>query len=340
MKLRQLEYLLAIVDNGLNITAAAERLYTSQPGVSKQIRLLEDELGFTLFARKGKALGSLTAEGSQVVDRARRVLQEVQHIRSLSDEIYHQKRGALHIGTTHTQARYVLPEVINAFRQQYPNVSLNLHQGTSEQIADMVTEKQVDFAIATGAHSLFPSLVMLPCYRWDRSIIVPADHELAQDDEPLTLERLAQFPLVTYVFSFSGESSLKRAFTDRGLVPEVVFTARDADVIKTYVKMGMGVGIIASMAQDCEESGLKALEIPGLFPRSTTWIGFRRDTVLTKFMYDFIEGFAPHLDQDRVREAVQLPEQSDIESLFEGTTLPLKGRCAEDVAEAEYAATQ
>ncbi len=332
MKLRQLEYLLAIVDNGLNITAAAERLYTSQPGVSKQIRLLEDELGFTLFARKGKALGSLTAEGAQVVERARRVFQEVQQIRSLSDEIYHQKRGTLQIGTTHTQARYVLPDVIQEFRQQYPNVSLDLHQGTSEQIADMVNDKQVDFAIATGSHALFPSLVMLPCYRWDRSIIVPADHELALDDTPLTLERLSEFPLVSYVFSFSEESSLKRAFTDRGLVPEVVFTARDADVIKTYVKMGMGVGVIASMAQDCEESGLKALEIPDLFPRSTTWIGFRRDTVLTKFMYEFIEGFAPHLTQNIVREAVQLPDQSDVEELFDGTVLPLKGRCAQDVA--------
>ncbi|MEM9532579.1 MAG: HTH-type transcriptional regulator CysB [Pseudomonadota bacterium] len=336
MKLRQLEYLLAIVDNGLNITAAAERLFTSQPGVSKQIRLLEEELGFSLFVRRGKALGALTAEGDAVVERARRVMQEVQQIRALSDEIYHQQRGELRIGTTHTQARYVLPEVINAFRQQYPNVSINLHQGTSEQIADMVAEKQVDFAIATGSHELFPTLVMLPCYRWDRSIIVPADHELATSEQPLTLARLAEFPLVTYVFSFSGESSLKRAFAAEGLVPEVVFTARDADVIKTYVKMGMGVGVIASMAQDCEESGLKALEIPELFPRSTTWIGFRRDTVLTKFMYDFIEGFAPHLVQDKVREAAQLPEQTDIESLFAGTSLPLKGRCAQTVAEATY----
>ncbi len=337
MKLRQLEYLLAIVDNGLNITAAAEKLYTSQPGVSKQIKLLEDELGFTLFSRKGKTLGALTAEGHEVVDRARRVMQEVQSIRTLSDRVYHQQQGSLSIGTTHTQARYVLPPVIREFREQYPNVALNLHQGTSEQIARMVEDKQVDFAIATGSHRLFPSLVMLPCYDWDRVIIAPHDHELAADGAEISLESLSRFPLVTYVFSYDGESSLKKAFTDQGLVPEVVFTARDADVIKTYVKMGMGVGVIASMAQDCEGSGLRAVEAPGLFPRSTTWIGFRRDAVLTKYMVDFIELFAPHLDQARVREAAQLPEQADIQRLFQGVELPLKGRCAEDVDISVYA---
>ena len=331
MKLRQLEYLLAIVDSGLNITAAAERLYTSQPGVSKQMKLLEDELGLTLFRRRGKSLGALTAEGEEVVARARRVLQEVQAIRTLSDRVYHQSRGELSIGTTHTQARYVLPEVIRVFRESYPNVTLNLHQGTSEQIADMVAEKRVDFAIATGSKSLFPALIILPCYRWDRAIIVPPEHELATRGANLTLEELARYPLVTYVFSFSGESSLKRAFAEKGLEPEVVFTARDADVIKTYVKMDMGVGIIASMAQDCEAERLIALEVPGLFPRSTTWIGFRRDTVLTKFMVDFIELFAPHLTQPRIRDAAQLTDQGEIDAMFAEVPLPLKGRCAEDV---------
>ncbi len=336
MKLRQLEYLLAIVDSGLNITAAAERLHTSQPGVSKQMKLLEDELGLTLFSRHGKSLAALTPEGVEVVARARRVLQEVQGITALSDRVYHQQKGELSIGTTHTQARYVLPPVIRAFRDSYPNVNLALHQGTSEQIANMVAEKQVDFAIATGSKGLFPSLVMLPCYRWDRVIIVPRGHELARrgDDEELTLEELARHPLVTYVFSFSGESSLKRAFAKKGLEPEVVFTARDADVIKTYVKMEMGVGIIASMAQDCEGENLVAIERPGLFPRSTTWIGFRRDTVLNKFMYDFVEGFAPHLTQARVREAAQLTDQDAIDQMFADVALPLKGRCAEDVESA------
>ncbi len=331
MKLRQLEYLLAIVDSGLNITAAAERLHTSQPGVSKQMKLLEDELGLTMFSRHGKSLASLTPEGEQVVERARRILQEVQSIRALSDRVYHEKSGELSIGTTHTQARYVLPEVIREFRASYPNVTLNLHQGTSEQIADMVADKRVDFAIATGSKSLFPTLVMLPCYRWDRVIIVPPSHALAERGSGLTLEELATHPLVTYVFSFSGESSLKRAFTEQGLEPEVVFTARDADVIKTYVKMDMGVGIIASMAQDCEGQNLVALEVPGLFPRSTTWVGFRRDAVLNKFMYDFIELFAPHLTQRRVRDAAQLAAQSEIDAMFKDLSLPLKGRCAEDV---------
>jgi LysR family cys regulon transcriptional activator len=335
MKLQQLKYLLAIVDNGLNITAAAERLYTSQPGVSKQLKLLEEELGLQLFARKGKSLGGVTAAGRQVIDRARLIMQEVENIRSLASDYYHEEEGTLSIATTHTQARYVLPGVIQAFRKQYPKVSLNLHQGTSEQIADMVAANEIDFAIATGSSELFSNLLLVPSYHWNRKILVPKDHGLAQLDRKLTLHDLAEFPLVTYVFSFGGQSSLKRAFAEQGLEPDVVFTARDADVIKTYVRMGLGVGIVASMAEDCDDKkDLAAIEAEGLFPRSTTWIGFRKDSVLRRYMLDFVSLFAPHITAEQLEQVRHARSQEDIDILFAEAQLPVRGGCSDNITEA------
>ena len=333
MKLQQLKYLLAIVDNGLNITAAADRLYTSQPGVSKQLKLLEEELGLQLFTRKGKSLEGMTTAGRQVIDRARLIMQEVDNIRSLASDYYQEEEGTLSIGTTHTQARYVLPEVVKAFRQLYPNVNLNLHQGTSEQIADMVGANKIDFAIATGSNHLFNELLLLPSYRWDRTILVPNSHELAALDRKLTLKDLADHPLVTYVFSFGGESSLKKAFTEKKLKPDVVFTARDADVIKTYVRMGLGVGIVASMAHECDDNkDLTAIDAEGLFPRSTTWIGFRKDAVLRRYMLNFIKLFAPHIDAQQLDAVVKAQQQEEIDLLFKDTKLPIRGGCSDDLS--------
>ena len=327
--------MLAIVDNGLNITAAAEKLYTSQPGVSKQLKLLEEELGLQLFTRKGKSLGGITAAGQQVIDRARLIMSEVDNIRSLASSFYHEEEGTLSIATTHTQARYVLPDVIREFRDRYPKVSLNLHQGTSEQIADMVAANEIDFAIATGSHELFGDLLLVPSYHWDRKIVVPKAHALAELDRKLTLADLAEHPLVTYVFSFGGQSSLKRAFADQGLEPDVVFTARDADVIKTYVRMGLGVGIVASMAEDCDDQkDLTALDAEGLFPRSTTWIGFRKDIVLRRYMLDFVQLFAPHISADQLEQTRHVRSQADIDKLFKGANLPVRGGCSDDMTAA------
>ena len=335
MKLQQLKYLLAIVDNGLNITAAAERLYTSQPGVSKQLKLLEEELGLQLFTRKGKSLGGVTAAGRQVIDRARLIMQEVDNIRSLASDYYHEEEGTLSIATTHTQARSVLPDVIKEFRARYPKVSLNLHQGTSEQIADMVAANEIDFAIATGSRDLFSDLLLLPSYHWDRKIVVPKDHELAKLDGKATLKDLARYPLVTYVFSFGGQSSLKKAFAKEGLEPDVVFTARDADVIKTYVRMGLGVGIVASMAEDCDDKkDLAALSAAGLFPRSTTWIGFRKEAVLRRYMLDFVQLFAPHITSDQLEKMRHLRTQEEIDKLFDSSQLPIRGGCSDDMTAA------
>ncbi len=333
MKLQQLKYLLAIIDNGLNITAAAEKLYTSQPGVSKQLKLLEEELGLQLFLRKGKSLGGITAAGEQVVERARLIMQEVEKIRSLASDYYQEEEGTLSIATTHTQARYVLPDVVREFRARYPRVSLNIHQVTSEQIADLVNANKTDFAIATGSLELFRDLLLVPSYHWDRKIIVPNGHELAQLDRSIKLTDLAKFPLVTYVFSFGGQSSLKRAFTEQGLDPDVVLTARDADVIRTYVRMGLGVGIVADMVDDHENEDMTAIAVPDLFPRSTTWIGFRKDMVLRRYMLEFLKLFAPHITADQLEQTRNAHSQVDIDKLFGGADLPvLSGGAKTDVA--------
>ena len=327
MTLQQLKYLVAIADSGLNITAAAERLYTSQPGISKQLKLLEQELGVQLFTRKGKSLTAITPAGKDVIGRARRIMREVENIRNLASDLSGEQEGTLSIATTHTQARHVLPDVIREFRERYPKINLELQQGTSEQIAELVAANRVDFAIATGSRQLFPGLVLLPCYSWDRIVLVPNGHPLTGNKE-LSLRVLAGYPLVTYVFGSTGESSLKKAFADQGLEPNVVFTARDADIIKTYVRMGMGVGIVAPMAYECQDQkDLTALSAAGMFPRVTTWLGFRRDSVLRRYMVDFIAMFAPHLTPQLTRKAAQLSTQAEVDELFDEAQLPMRGGC-------------
>ncbi|MDN5850520.1 MAG: HTH-type transcriptional regulator CysB [Nitrococcus sp.] len=304
MKLNQLRYICEVAHRGLNVSAAAEALYTSQPGVSKQIRMLEDELGVQIFSRSGKHLTQVTPAGAEILAVARRVLGEVQNIKAIAQEHVGESRGSLSIATTHTQARHTLPSVVSTFRIRYPNVSLHMHQGTPLQIAEMAARGSVDFAIATEALELFEDLVMMPCYRWNRSIIVPLGHPLC-DEQPLTLECVARYPIVTYVFGFTGRSKLDKAFADAGMSPEVVFTATDSEVIKTYVALGLGVGIIATMAFDPErDTGLTALDASHLFEQSITSIGFRRGMYLRGYMYDFIEAFAPHLTCSVIERAV------------------------------------
>jgi LysR family cys regulon transcriptional activator len=331
MTLKQLKYLIGIVDSGLNITSAAERLYTSQPGISKQLKQLEAELGMQLFTRKGKSLAAITPAGHEVIDRARKILREAENITNLASDLTGEQEGRLSIATTHTQARYVLPDVIHEFNERYPKVDLELHQGTSEQIAELVNTHKVDFAIATGSQKLFSNLTLLPIYHWNRITLVPNDHPLAREKRPVDLEMLSAYPLVTYVFSLTGESSFKRAFQDEGLEPRVVFTARDADIIKTYVRMGMGVGVIASMAYECkDQEDLKAIDAKGLFPQVTTWLGFPKDMVLRSFMVDFINLFAPHYSRRLISDAANLETQEKVDELLKDLRLPVRGGCDED----------
>jgi LysR family cys regulon transcriptional activator len=324
MKLQQLRYLAAVAQNGMNITAAAEKLHTSQPAVSKQLKLLEDELGFNIFVRSGRTLTKITPAGQQVIDRAIRVLREVQNIKNISSELKGENSGVLSIGTTHTQARYVLPPVIKQFRQQYPDVRLQLHQGTSEQISEMVSLDRIDFTIATGSSDLFPNLVMLPCYHWHRQIVVPHDHPLAGVKKP-TLKQIAAYPIITYVFSFTGSSSLPQIFAKSDLVPNVALTAQDADVIKTYVRLGLGIGIVASMAIDPkEDDDLAVIDADHLFPTHTTWIGFTRGGLLRRYMYDFMQLLAPHLNKRLADRAAQSQNQEEFDALFADVQLPTR----------------
>jgi LysR family transcriptional regulator, cys regulon transcriptional activator len=324
MKLHQLRYLVAVAQNGLNITAAADKLHTSQPGVSKQIKLLEDELGFQIFVRDGRTLTRITPSGQQVIERAARILREIQNIKRLSDEYTDEARGSLSIATTHTQARYVLPEVIKAFRKRYPEVRLHLHQGTSEQLAELAELDRIDFAIATGSKSMFEGHSLLPCYRWHRHVVVPRGHPLATVSRP-TLEQLAEHPIITYVFSFSGPSSLYDVFAGQGLAPNVVLTARDADVIKTYVRLGLGIGIVASMAIDTElDRDLVQIDTSHLFPPHVTWIGFRRGGLLRKYQLDFMQLFAPNLSRRLIEDAARAESQQALEALLKDVELPLR----------------
>src|SRR5699024_4208390 len=322
MKLQQLRYICAVAKNELNISATAQVLYTSQPGISKQIRLLEDELGVEIFARSGKSLTHVTPAGEKILALADEILQTTRAIKRVAQEFQDQTKGELSLATTHTQARYALPKVIHGFTERFPDVSLHMHQGTPMQISEKAANGEVDFAIATEALEKFTNLVMLPCYRWNRTVVVPKGHPLTQV-EKLTLEAVAEHPIVTYVFGFTGRSKLDDAFQRLGLEPKVVFTAADADVIKTYVRLGMGVGIVAKMAvSELQHDGLVALDADHLFEPSTTKIGIRKGTFLRSFMYEFIEEFAPHLTKERVEQAMEAATQEEVDAIFTNVELP------------------
>ncbi|EFP97404.1 HTH-type transcriptional regulator CysB [Vibrio caribbeanicus] len=324
MKLQQLRYIVEVVNHNLNVSATAESLYTSQPGISKQVRLLEDELGIQIFERSGKHLTQITSAGEEIIKISQEILARVESIKSVAGEHTHPEMGTLNISTTHTQARYALPDVIKGFTARYPKVSLHMHQGTPSQMSEAITKGTANFAIATEALHLYQDAIMLPCYHWNRSIVVTKNHPLAQL-EKVTIQDLATYPLVTYVFGFTGRSELDTAFNRYGLTPKVVFTATDADVIKTYVRMGIGVGVIASMAIDSEQdTDLVAIDASHLFGSSTTSIGFRRGTFLRSYMYDFMERFAPHLTRPVVEQALSLKSNAEIEEMFNGIELPLR----------------
>ena len=322
MKLQQLRYIWEVARHDLNVSATAQSLYTSQPGISKQIRLLEDELGVEVFARSGKHLTRVTPAGEAILEVAGDILRKVESIKQVAQEFSDERMGSLDVATTHTQARYALPVTINAFMQEYPDVSLHMHQGTPMQISEMAADGTVDFAIATEAMSHFSDLIMMPCYRWNRSVVVPKDHPLAQVSR-LTLQDVAAYPIVTYVFGFTGRSKLDDAFTREGLEPKVVFTAVDSDVIKTYVRLGLGVGIIATMAFEKEmDRDLVCLDASHLFDYSTTKIGFRKGTFLRGSMYDFIQKFAPHLTPDVVRQVQACANRAEVEEIFADQEIP------------------
>lgn len=304
MNLQQLRYIHEVARRGLNVSEAAEALFTSQPGVSKQIRQFETELGVEVFVRHGKRLVAVTEPGRQVLAIAERMLRDADSLRQVGDEFTNEIAGGLSIATTHTQARYVLPRVVRDFMQRFPQVKLSLHQGSPRQVCDMVMSGEADLAIATEAIAEYDELVMLPCYQWNRCIVATPRHPILKE-HPLTLEAIARYPLITYDDAFTGRSLINKAFLGRGLRPNVVLTALDSDVIKTYVAMDLGIGILARMAYDpATDKTLGMADAAHLFESSTTRVGLRRNAYLRGYVYAFIELFAPHLTRKMVDVAL------------------------------------
>lgn len=304
MTLTQLRYLVAIADSGLNITLAAERVHATQPGLSKQLRQLEDELGFQLFVRKGKSLDAVTHAGEQVIERARIILAEATNIRAIAANLRNEAHGELRIATTHTQARFALPAAIAALNASFPQVSVHLEPTRDADVLARLEAGQVDLAIISSAGSAPAVGMAFAAYRWQRVIVTPRDHPLARRAAAPTLTELAGLPLVSYDSSLRPESSLRRAFEEAGLSPQIAMTAGDADLIKTYVRAGMGVGILAEMAMQPGDADLLALPADALFAPCTTWVVLRRDSVPREYTLAFIHQFAPHLGRHELRRAL------------------------------------
>jgi DNA-binding transcriptional LysR family regulator len=304
MTLQQLRFVRETVRQGLNLTEAAHALFVSQPGISKQIKGLESELEVQLFTRHGKRFTGLTEPGKAIVEVIERLLREADNLRETAREYAGAGTGSLTIATTHTQARYALPRVVHAFRARFPDVRLALMQGSPSQIAALVVRGEANLAVATEALDQYPELLALPGYHWNHSVIVPAGHPLA-DSKRVSLEELARYPIVTYSSEFAGRGHIDRAFRARGLVLDPVLSALDADVIKTYVEMGLGVGVIAAMAFDPQhDRALRALDAGHLFESNTTRVAVRRGAYLRGYVYDFIELFSPQLTRDVIRRAM------------------------------------
>lgn len=304
MKLQQIKYLLGIVNNDLNVSKTAESFFTSQPGVSRQIRLLEEELKVEIFERHGRLLTGLTPIGQKILEMAAEVSDKVESIKSLAEEYVNEAHGYLGIATTHTQARYVLPKTIMRFTEKHDAVTLNLKQGNPYQVCEMVSKGSVDMSIASEAMEHFSNLVTLPCYSWNRVILIKRNHPLA-NVVPFSLETLSQYPLVTYENGFTGRYQLDRAFKNANLTPNIMLTASDADIIKAYVKMELGVGVIASVAYNPDEDGdLLAIDASHLFDDCIAKIALRKGVILRSYMYDFIELFAPHLTRKVIEQAL------------------------------------
>lgn len=314
MNFQQLRSVREAIRHDLNLTAVANALHTSQPGVSRQIRELEDELGVEIFVRAGKRLTGLTPPGQAVLPIIERLLLEADNLRRAGDEYLSDGRGSLVIAATHSQARYALPHAVRDFSANHPGVSLRMHQGSPRQIAQMLLDGEADIGVATEALATYPELVALPCYQWTHSVIVPPDHPLASAadaNEPLTLENIAKFPIITYETGYTGRSHIDAAFAHAGIAINIVLEAMDADVIKTYVDLGMGVGIIAAIAYDEErDRHLRAIDARHLFAANLTRLAIRRGAWLRGYVYAFIETFAPPLNRAEVTKALAPSEET------------------------------
>lgn len=323
MKLQQLRYIWEVAHNNLNVSATAQCLYTSQPGISKQIRLLEDELGVEIFARNGKHLTQITPAGEKILQLAGEVLHLVEGIKQQAQEFNEPDRGALNIAVTQNQAGHRLPEVLHSFGKQFPRVSLSVQQASPDRVAELLSEGTVDLALASSGLNASNELVLLPCYHWKLGIFVPTQHPLMEQNK-ITLEQLAEYPLITYAAGYAGHALIEKTFQEKNLNPRFVCTATDTDVMKTYVSAGMGVGLMASLAYHSQrDTDLTVLAADDIFKPCTAWLGLWRGGGLRQFTYKFIEQLAPHLTRDRVEELLAQQNSEQLDKMIKGLDVPV-----------------
>ena len=304
MNLHQLRFVREAVRQNYNLTEAAKALFTSQPGVSKAIIELEEELGVDIFTRHGKRIRGLTEPGRAVLKSVELIMQEIDGLKRIGKEFAAQDSGSFTIATTHTQARYALPKVVHAFTQKFPKVRLSLLQGSPKQVVDMVLRDQADIAIATEALASVDGLVSIPCYQWEHVVVVPPEHPLLKS-KSVTLEEIAAYPLITYDSAFTGRAKIDHAFSLRNLKPDVLLEAIDADVIKTYVELGLGVGIIAGMAFDPErDRGLRSISVGHLFGTNVSRVALKQGAYLRSYVYTFIELMTPTLNRKLIDQVM------------------------------------
>jgi LysR family cys regulon transcriptional activator len=305
MKLQQLRCIYEVVQNQFNISRAAESIHTSQPGVSKQIQLFEEEIGVQLFQRNGKRLSGLSEPGIRVYESIVEIMREVKNIKNISDEYERKDSGSFTIATTHTQARYKLPVVVESFVKKYPKINLNIHQGDPAQVTAQILNGEADVGIATESISLNDKIFCIPCYSWNRCLVMPKDHPLLRVKD-INLNHLATYPMITYDYAFTGSTIVSKVFKEANIQPNIMLTAIDADVIKTYVSLNLGVGLIAEMAFDeNKDKNLVSRDVSHLFPTSTTYIGIRQDTFIRGFTFDFIKMFTPHMEENELKIYLQ-----------------------------------
>lgn len=322
MKIQQLRFLDAVVRNNLNVSSAAEELYTSQPGVSHQIKLLEDELDIQIFERSGKKLTSLSPAGYAIMEHIDSLLNNVKNIKQAANEFSSCNRGELSIATTHTQSLFILPPILQKFTAKYPHIDLQVHQGNPKAMCKLAANNQVDFVVASESIEEFDELITIPAYSWNRCIIVPNQHALTKKAN-ITLADIAAFPILTYILGLTGRSQLDKAFQAANLEPNVVFTATDSDVIKTYVRLGLGVGIIAEMAQKEEDKAdLTTIYADHLFPDSIIKVGFRHASHITSYQYYFLQLLAPYLDLDQIKMISRSKTKEEVNSILDGKNVP------------------
>jgi LysR family cys regulon transcriptional activator len=321
VKLQQLRFLDAVVRNNLNVSAAAEELYTSQPGVSHQIKLLEDELDIQIFERSGKKLTAISPAGHAILEHVGDLLNSARNIKRAAREFSKSNRGRLTIATTHTQAQFILPPILQRFSSQYPQIELRVHQGNPKSMCKLAANNQVDFVIASEVIDERGELITIPAYRWNRCIVVPPKHALA-GIKNISLTDLAEYPILTYMLGLSGRSQLDKSFQQANLEPRVAFTATDSDVIKTYVRLGMGAGIIAEMACRDEDADLVYIDASHLFPDSVIKIGFRHSRHISAYQFDFLHMVAPHIEMETIKKLARSRSLEEREALLQATVVP------------------